>query len=172
MAAGDVITVFGSSTSSTGGVTSLGSSATWVAGYEWYKVDVDAMSPIPLDVRHSGKIRVGTTPTANTEIRIYLVASNDDSTWPDVFDGTPSAETVTSEGVRDGFAKLVAVLRVDATTSDRDYPYEFKASDAFGDALPAAYVVFVTHNCVAALNATGSTQTYLYRPQYKNVAQS
>lgn len=172
MAAGDVSTAYHSTTSSTGGLTSLATSSTWTAGYEWFKVDVDSYSPIPLDVRHNGKIRVGTTPTANTEIRIYLIASNDDSTWPDVFDGTASAETATSEGVRDGFAKLVAILRVDATTSNRDYYYEFKASDAFGQAMPKAYVVFVAHNCVAALNSTSTEHTYSYTPQYLNVAQS
>jgi len=53
-------------------------------------------------------VRVGTSPTANTEIRIYTLASYDGSTYPDVFDGTPSAETVTSAGVRDSFMKLEA----------------------------------------------------------------
>lgn len=170
MATGDVTTVFGSTTSGTGGIHSLATSSTWTAGYEWFKVDVDGMTPIPLDVRHQGVVRVGTTPTAGTEIRIYLIPSDDDTTWPDVFDGTASAETATSEGVRDGFAKLVAVLRVDATTSDRDYPYSFKASDAFGDALPRAYVVFVAHNTAVNLNATSGNQKYQYTPTYKNVA--
>lgn len=172
MAAGDIATVFGSTTSGSGGITSLASSTTWVAGYAWYKVDVDGLSPIPLDVRHDGKVRVGTTPTTGTEIRIYLVASNNDSDWPAPFDGSAGAETLDSEGVRDGYAKLVAVLRVDSATSNRDYPYEFKASDAFGEALPKAYMVFVAHSSVAALNGTGSEQTYRYTPQYKNVAQT
>jgi hypothetical protein len=170
MAAGDITTVWGSTTSSSGGLTSLGSSSTFIAGYEWFKVDVDGMTPAPLDVRHQGKIRVGTTPTINTEIRIYLVASDNDSTWPDVFDGAASAETVTSAGVRDGFAKLVAVLPVDSTTSDRDYPYSFKASDAFGAALPKAYVLFVAHNTGVNLNSTAGNHTYEYTPVYANVA--
>ncbi len=156
--------VFETPTSGNSGPESLASSSTWVAGYEWFKVDVAAMSSIPFRIRHSGKIRVGTTPTINTEIRIYLIASNDGSTWPDVFDGTPSAETVTSEGVRDGFAKHAATMRVDATTSDRDYPYEFEAAAVFDDALPDSYVVFVTHNTGVNLNSTGTNHTYLYAP--------
>lgn len=172
MAAGVTHPVFQAATSSSGGLTSLGSSATWVAGYEWFLVDVAAMSPVPFDVRHSGKIRVGTTPTVNTQIRIYLVASEDGTTWPDVFDGTPSAETVTSAGVRDGFAKLAAVLNVDSTTSDRDYPYSFNAAAVFGGSLPDSYVVFVTHNTGVALNATAGTHTYVYAPQHILVDQS
>jgi hypothetical protein len=172
MAVGDIKPVYATPTSSSGGLTSLASSSTWVAGYEWFLVDVAAMSPIPRDVRHQGKIRVGTTPTVNTEIRIYLVASENGSTWPDVFDGTPSAETVTSAGVRDGFAKLAAVLPVDSTTSDRDYPYSFSAQQVFGGSLPDSYVLFVAHNTGVALNATAAEHTYIYTPQYDNATLS
>ncbi len=172
MAAGDINPIYASPTSSSGGLTSLATSSSWTAGYEWFLVDVAAMSPIPRDIRHSGKIRVGTTPTVNTEIRIYLVASEDGSTWPDVFDGTASAETVTSEGVRDSFAKLAAILRVDATTSNRDYPYNFSAAQVFGGSLPDSYTVFVAHNSGVNLNSTAGEHTYIYAPQYDRVAQS
>lgn len=157
-----ISTSYGTTTSGTGGIHSLATSSTWVAGYEWFVVDNS--SELALDYRHDGKIRVGTTPTINTEIRIYLVASNDGTNWPDVFDGTASAETVTSSGVGSGFLKLVATLRVDATTSDRDYPYEFKASDAFGSVLPKKYAVFVAHNTGVNLNSTSTEQTYRYTP--------
>jgi len=172
MAAGDIAPVYSSPTSGSGGPESLATSATWTAGYEWFKVDVDAMTPNPRDIRHQGKITVGTTPTINTEIRIYLIASEDGSTWPDVFDGTPSAETVTSEGVRDGFAKQAAIMRVDATTSNREYPYDFSAAQVFGGSLPDSYVQFVTHNTGVNLNSTAGNHTYIYAPQYDNVAQS
>lgn len=171
MAAGDVYPVYATPTSGSGGPESLASSSTWVAGYEWFKVDVAAMTPVPVTIRHQGKIRVGTTPSANTQIRIYLVASEDGSTWPDVFDGTASAETVTSAGVRDSFAKLAAVLVVDANTSNRDYPYSFDAANVFGGSLPDSYVVFVTHNCAVALNATSTEHTYVYTPQSLKVEQ-
>lgn len=172
MAVGDINPVYGSTTSGSGGLTSLATSSSWTAGYEWFKVDVDGMTPIPTSVRHDGKIRVGTSPTANTEIRIYLVASNNDTDWPDVFDGTASAETVTSEGVRDGFAKWAATLRCDSTTSSRDYPYEFDAAQVFGGTLPKAYVVFVAHNTGVNLSSTAGDHTYRYTPQYPRVSQS
>lgn len=112
---------------------------------------------------------VGTTPTINTEIRLYVVPSYDGTTWPDVFDGTPSAETVTSEGVRDGFAKLAAVLRVDATTSNRPYPFAFSIAELFGGIVPKKAVVFVAHNTGAALNGTAANHTYADQPVYDTV---
>lgn len=172
MAIGDIVTIFQTPTSSTGGLTSLATSSTWVAGYEWYVVDVAAMTLPAADVRHSGTVRVGTTPTINTEIRHYLVACEDGTNWPDVFDGTPSAETVTSEGVRDGFARLATVSRVDATTSDRDYPYSFNAAQVFGGTLPDSYVHFVTHNTGTNLNSTAGSHKYQYAPQHPQVKQS
>lgn len=159
---------YGSTTSSSGGLTSLATSSTWTAGYEWFVVDNSTDKY--LTFRHDGKIRVGTSPTSGTEIRIYLVASNDGTNWPDVFDGTPSAETVTSEGVRDGFAKLAACLYVDSTTSNRDYFYEFSSAQVFGGALPKKYALFVAHNTGVNLNSTAGEHTYRYTPVYQTVA--
>lgn len=169
MASGDIHPAYATPTSGSGGPESLATSSTWTAGYEWIKVDVAGMTVIPRDVRHQGQVTVGTTPTINTEIRIYLIASEDGSTWPDVFDGTPSAETITSEGVRDGFAKLAAVMRVDSTTSNRAYPYSFSAEQVFGGSLPDSYMMFVTHNSGVNLNSTSGNHTYIYAPQYDHL---
>ena len=172
MAAGDINPVYATPTTDTGGITSLATSSTWTAGYEWFVVDVAGMTPIPTDVRISGQWTVGTTPTINTEGRIYLIPSEDGSTWPDVFDGTPSAETVTSVGVRDSFAVLAAVGRVDATTSNRSYPFDFSAAQAFSGTLPDSFAVFFAHNSGVNLNSTAGNHTYIVAPQYPRVAQS
>lgn len=153
---------YGTPVTGNGGLTSLASSSTWTAGYEWYVID--NTTDKALDREQQGVIRVGTTPTTSTEIRLYLVASYDGSTWPDVFDGTASAETVTSEGVRDGFARLAAVLRVDSTTSNRDYPFFISVASFYGGAVPKKCMVFVAHNTGVALNGTGSTHTYADQP--------
>ena len=87
-----------------------------------------------------------------------------------MFDGTPSAETVTSEGVRDAFAKLAAVIRIDSTTSNRDYPFFFSVASMFGGAVPKKVAVFVAHNTGVALNSTGSTHTYADQPVFATVA--
>jgi hypothetical protein len=159
---------YGTAVTGTGGVTSLASSSTWTAGYEWYLIDNS--TDLAIDRFQSGQITVGTTPTANTEIRLYTVASYDGSTWPNVFDGTPSAETVTSEGVRDSFCRLAAVLRVDAATSNVAYPYQFTISQLYGGNTPKKCVVFVAHNCSAALNGTGGNHTYSDTPITETIA--
>lgn len=160
----DVKIAFGTAATGTGGITSLATSSTWTAGYEWYIVDNSTDKAL---ARHQQiNARVGTTPTASTEIRIYAVGSYDGTTWPDVFDGTPSAETVTSEGIRDGFAKLAAVMRCDSTTSNRDYPAYFDVAQVFGGVCPKKVAIFLAHNTGVNLNSTGSTHTYADQPYY------
>jgi hypothetical protein len=153
----------------TNAIASLASSATWVGGYEsaW----IDNATNLYADYLISGKVTVGTTPTSGTEIRIYVVTSIEDgTTYPDVFDGTTSAETVTSEGVRDGFAKLAAVLRVDATTSDREYPFAFSVAALFGGVCPREFCLFTTHNTGVNLNSTAGNQVFKYRGVYHTSA--
>lgn len=159
---------YGTSTSLTNAVASLASSSTWTAGYE--SDVVDNTTNKYLDYVIDGFYTAGTTPIANTEIRIYVVARWDGTNWPDVFDGTTGAETVTSEGVRDGFARLGAVIRVDSTTSDRAYPFAFTVASLFGGVCPPEFVLFTTHNMNAALNATGGNQVTRFRGVYATSA--
>lgn len=155
-----------STTTGTGGINSLATSSTWVAGYEWFIIDcanaIDGfVELVPM---------VGTTPTVNTEIRVYLFGIGDGGTvYPDVFDGTPSAETVTSAGVRDSFMKLAGVGVVDATTSDRGYPIQFNLL-SFYPTLPKKVGVFLAHNTGVNLNATAGNQKYQYTMYYETIA--
>jgi hypothetical protein len=160
----DIKTAYGTAVTGSGGITSLASSSTWLAGYEWFIID--NTTELALDWEVQGKIRVGAAPASGTEIRIYVVGSYDGTTWPDVFDGTPSAETVTSEGVRDGFAKLASVLRCDSTTSSRDYPFFFSIASLFGGMVPKKVAVFVVHNTGANLDSTAANHTYAAQPLY------
>lgn len=157
---------YGTATSGTGGITSLASSSTWVAGYEWFIID--NTTELAEDYFIDLVVRVGTTPTVNTEIRIYTFGSYDGSTYPDVFDGTGSAETVTSVGVRDSFMKLAGVGIVDANTSDRDYPIQFNLRSLY-PSLPKKVGVFVAHNTGVNLNSTAGNQKYAYSPIYRTV---
>lgn len=134
---------------------SIATSATFVAGAE--STVVDNTSNKYDDALLFGKIQVGTTPTINTQILLYVFAAPGDSaTYPDVMDGTDSVETLTSVGVGRGFLKLAAVLDVDSTTSNRDYPfYVGSVAQLFGGVLPPRWSVFLTHNSGVNLNATG-----------------
>lgn len=140
-------------------VASLGSSSTFVAGYE--SAAFANGSSLYDDVRVGGQITVGTTPTINTQILIYAFESYDDApTWPDVFDGTESAETLTSVGVGAGFLRLAAVLNVDATTSNRAYPFDFWIAPLFGGNVPKNWALFITHNTGVNLNSTGGNHVF------------
>ncbi len=146
---------------------SLGSSSTFVAGAESTEYD-NSTNKYP-DAKLSGEIKVGTSPTTATQILVYVVAEIRDAQYPDVFDGTDSAETVTSAGVRDSFAKLAAVINVDSTTTDRVYPFECGSiASLFGGFMPRKFVVFVAHNTGVALNASGHTVSVT--PLYETIA--
>lgn len=149
-------------TSGNGGINSLATSSTWLAGYEWFIIDNGTQKA--LDYLVQGNVMVGTTPTASTQIRIYVIGSFDGSTWPDVFDGTPSAETITSSGVGSGFLILGSVMNVDANTSNLAYPFKFSLASLFGGTVPKKTAIFVTHNTGVNLNSTAGNQTYIYAP--------
>src|SRR4051794_34831478 len=109
-------TAYASSAALTITLASLASDTNLLAGRE--STLVDNTSNLYLDYLLGGKITTGTTPTDVREIRVYVAALIEDSTWPDVFDGTDSNETVTSSGIRDAGLRLAAVIATN-NTSDR-----------------------------------------------------
>lgn len=115
-----------------------------------------------VDVLLAGLWTCGTTPTIDTQCRIYVGAPRDDTpTYPDVFDGTGSAETVTSAGVGRGFLRLAATIDIDTTTSDRGYPYgPVSVADLFGGTLPPKFFVFVAHNSGVNSNSTAGNHVH------------
>jgi hypothetical protein len=148
---------------------STATSADFSAGRE--SAVIDNSSNKYLDALVTGKVTVGTTPVINTKILIYVFATEDEApTYPDVMDGTDSAETLTSAGVGAGFLKLAAVLIVDATTSDRAYPFSFSVAQLFGGIMPRHWGVFVTHNTGVNLNATGGNHVFKYQGIKQDIA--
>lgn len=134
---------------------SLATSATFVAGRE--AVFVDNTSALYDDARLSGKITVGTSPTANTQIQIYVFGSMDDTpTWPDAMAGADANKSITSVGVGLSFLKLAAVINVDSTTSNRTYNFDCPSvAQCFGGVLPKRFGIWVVHNTGVNLHATG-----------------
>lgn len=130
---------------------------------------IDNSSNKYLDYLLAGKITQGTTPTTGKEIRVYVVGLMDDSTWPDVFDGTDSAETVTSSGIRDSVCKLAAVMATDSTSDRANYFGPVSVAALFGGTLPAKFVVFVTHNTAVNLNSTGGNHVISITPVYQQI---
>ena len=149
---------------------SLATSATWVAGVE--SSLIDNTSNLYVDALVQGLITVGTTPTANTSIIVYVWGSSVSpaTTVIDVIDGTDSAETISSAGVRNSFMKVAAVLDVDSNSSNRGYPFSFGVAQLFGGSLPPYWGLFVSHNTGVNLNSTGGNHVISYRGVYYTVA--
>lgn len=154
---------YGTSTAITISLASLATSSTFVAGRESNQID-NSSNKFD-DAILQGKIRVGTTPTANTQILIYVWGSDTDITSSnlDVLDGTDSAETITSAGVRNGLLKLAGSLDVDANTTDRDYWLgALSVAALFGGIMPKFWGLFVTHNTGVNFNSTGGNHVFQY----------
>jgi hypothetical protein len=133
---------------------SLATSATRVAGAESAAINNGTTKYV--DVLVSGKVKVGTTPTVNKQIDIWVYASHDETpTYPDVLDGTDSAETLTSAEVRNVALRLAAVIVVTATTDVVYWVAPFSIAALFGGLMPLNWGLFITHDTVATLNASG-----------------
>ena len=145
---------------------SLATSSTRVAGRE--STVVDNTSNLYSDALLAGKIRVGTTPTINTFIDIWVYAQRDDTpTYPTLvtsgITGTDAAATAATEGIRNNALKLAASMLVDATTTDRDYDFSpVSVASIFGGVLPKRWGCWVTHSTGVNFNSTGSNHKLTY----------
>lgn len=120
------------------------------------------------DYHVAGKIKMGTTPTANTVVEVWAIgAQNDTPAWPDAFTGTDGNISMTSRNVLFGFGKLVVALQNDATTTGRIYYFgPVSIAQLFGGIVPIQFGIYVVHNCVAALDASAGGSVYLTGVQY------
>jgi hypothetical protein len=141
-----------------------GSSGVFTAGRE--STAVDNRTNTDLDHLLSGKIKTGTSPTVSRSINVYVYANISSSggtpTYPDVLDGTDSAETFTSANVMNSAVKFCASITVD-NTSDRDYFFgPVSIASLFGGVLPKWWGVYVAHDTAVALNSTGGNHVLTY----------
>lgn len=146
---------------------SLATDANLLAGRE--STAIDNSTNEYLDYLLAGQITQGTTPTTAKEIRVYVVGMLNDSTWPDVFDGTDSAETVTSSGIRDSVCRLAAVMATDSTSDRVNYFGPVSVAALFGGTVPPKFVVFVTHNTAVNLNSTAGNHVISITPVHHQI---
>ncbi len=153
-----------STTALTISLASLASDTNLLAGRE--STAVDNTTNLDLDHLVSGQIMVGTTPTANTVIEVWAYAyqtiATGTPTYPDVFDGTDSAETITNASVKFGILRLIASIPVTATTSNVAYPFAPVSIAGIFGAMPQFWGIFVTQSTGVALNATGGNHIIHY----------
>ena len=164
----DVKLSYPASSAITLSLASLASSASWLAGRE--STLVDNTTNKYLDYKLAGKITVGTTPTINTEIRVYVLSMLNDASWPGGFTGVDSARTASSAGSIGSAWQLARVLAVDATTSDLAYNFDVgSVAQLYGGVCPRKFLVFVSHNTVAALHATAGNHVLDISPVFQTV---
>lgn len=130
---------------------------------------IDNSANLFLDYLVSGKITAGTSPTASRSIEVWAVGSWDGTNWPDVFDGTESAETITSADIKASICRFVAAMAT-ANTSDRTYHFgPVSLAAAFGGVLPPKVVLFVTHSTGVNLNSTAGNHQIRLQPVYQTI---
>jgi hypothetical protein len=154
---------YSSNTTITCSVASTASNSTFVAGRE--SNEIDNTTNKYMDALVQGKVTVGTTPTANTQIGIYVWGADTSlaTTAIDVLDGTDSAETLTNTGVLYSALKLGAAITVTAATSDVGYNFApFSVAALFGGVMPKFWGLYVAHNTGVNLNATGGNHAFSF----------
>jgi len=155
---GAVTEVYRASTTITISPENVASSSTFSAGVE--SAVYDNTTNKDQDVIISGKWTVGTTPAAGN-VLVYVFAALDDTpNYPDVFDGTASAETLTTANVGAGFLKLAANMPVDVTTSNQAYYCTFSVAQLFGGVVPPKFGLFITHNTTVNSNSTAGNHVW------------
>ena len=153
---------YSSNTTITISPASLATSSTFVAGRE--STQVDNTTNKYIDALVQGKVTVGTTPTANTQIVVYVWGADTSlgTTALDVLDGTDSAETLTNTGILYTTLKQGAVISVTAATSDITYPFApFSVAALFGH-MPKYWGLFVAHNTGVNLNSTSGNHVFAF----------
>jgi hypothetical protein len=131
----------------------LGSSSTFLVGRE--STAVVNTTDLNIDGRITARVRTGTTPTVDTEIRLYGYTALDDTpNYPNTIVGIDNSRTLTNAYILDSGLILLGATAVSAS-SDITYPIRcLTVAEAFG-LHPKRWGIFAAHNNVNALHATG-----------------
>lgn len=137
---------------------SLASSSTLAAGRESTAADNNTDDAI--DCLVGGKVTVGTSPTANTQIQIWAYGTYDGTEFSGGASGSDNALTPTAKELM----RLLTVIPSIPTTSNVTHRWgPFSIAQAFGF-VPPKWGIWITHNTVAALHATGGNHEVEYTP--------
>ena len=140
---------------------SLASSSTFVTGRE--SGEIDNTVNLYEDVEIQGFSTTGTSPAADTNLRLYIWGSHTalGTTPLDVLDGTDSNVTMSSPDVRDSILVLARLVQVDST-SDAEYQFKpFSVAQIFGS-VPQYWGLFLSHDTGVNLNSTAGNHEFKY----------
>ena len=136
---------------------SLAASSTLLAGRESTAIDNGASNKY-LDYLLAGNYRTAATLLQAGTIRTAVVGARDDTpTWPDVFDGTDSVETVTTADIFNSICFLASDIATDAT--QRTWPFGPVSVESLFGKIPDQFVIFVTHTAQTAANVWSATES-------------
>jgi hypothetical protein len=116
----------------------------------------------------SGKIKCGTTPTVAKQIEVWVFGDIDTAgTYQDAFAGTDAGRTISFANLKPLEMRNVAtwVLDSGATTGSVMYFNNISLKGLFGY-VPGNHGLWVVHNTVAALDATGGSHVLSYTPVF------
>lgn len=168
----DVKIAYGASAAPTLTLASLAASSTLLAGRE--SGSISNASNKYLDFLLAGQYRAAASNNQAGSIYTCAVGPRDDTpTWPDVFDGTDSAETVTDSGTFNSICRIISAIAADNTASQTWYWGPVALASFFGGVVPTAFVLFVTHNIQTSTNGWSSTEgdhSVKYTPVYAVIA--
>lgn len=154
---------YSSNTTITMDLSGLGSSGPFTTGRESSQVDNTTNKYV--DVLVSGSVSVGTGPTANTSILIYVYGAETSlATTPiDVLDGTDSGEVLTNAGILNAL-RLGAAVNVATNANDVQYfVLPFSVAALFGGVVPKFWGLYVAQNTGAALRTNAiNTNSFEY----------
>ena len=138
---------------------SLASSASLVAGAETAAVNNE--TELALDYLVGGQFTVAGSGLSAGAIEVWAYGNlNDTPAYPDVLDGTASAETFAARANLVSSCKLVASIPTD-TTAGKVYSFgPVGLAGLFGGFMPTDHGLFVTQSTGAALAADGNDLWY------------
>lgn len=139
----------------------IASSSTWVAG--WTSGTIDNTTDLDLDKLITANFLVESAGLGAGEIRVYVYAMVDDSTWPDLFsagtEGTEGTCTLHDANIRDYHMILLWGTATD-TTASQNYPMPLSSvAQKFGLVLPPKFALYVTQSTGTTLETSGNQVT-------------
>lgn len=154
----DVKIAYGATTTPTCTLASLAASSTLLGGRESTAID-NGVTNKYLDYYLAGHYGAAATTNQAGSIRTAVVgAQGDVITWPDVFDGTDSVETVSKAGVYDAVCRLLSEIAADATAS-QVWPFgPCSIAAQFGGICPDNFLFFISHNIQTTTNVWHATE--------------
>jgi hypothetical protein len=110
-----------------------------------------------IDYLLSGNFKTAASLGLIGYIEVWVIGQLEDTLWPDVFDGSDSAKTVTNRDTLFGFGRLAGSIYAPNSTASQIYAFgPVSVAQLFGGICPRKFVVFVTHNVQTSTNVLAS----------------